>query len=203
MDGGHVHWEWPRWAECHDLEVVQKMVADLGLRAAFLDGCQVGARDPHNGLLYLKPWIIYTSSATMLKALSLRCSRDHVHQSIVAGRAAATAYYPLPMARRVVKAMVGRPPWEKGFDGEGTAYVNTLTKKLHQEVFPLVNNIPLDPSTRKKITEQILSLHRRSGHPNFKDMAETFQARGATSSGRFLAMLVWRARSRSQETQHG
>ena len=77
LDGGEAHWEWPRWAECHDVQVVQRMVTDVGFRAAYLDGCQVGTKHLQTGELYLKPWTTYTTSATMLQAMSLRCPRNH------------------------------------------------------------------------------------------------------------------------------
>lgn len=73
-DRGHVHWEWPRGARCHDLQWVRQMVSDLSLKAAALDGCQVGACDDNTGKLFLKPRTTYTASETMLRAMSLCCT---------------------------------------------------------------------------------------------------------------------------------
>ena len=69
------------------------------------DQCMYGLLSPTPGggeLPAIKPTRFLTSSPEMAARLSTRCSKDHQHQQLVGGRAAAAAFYPL----KLIKAML-------------------------------------------------------------------------------------------------
>ena len=72
------------------------------------DQCAYGLVTPNdegNPTPALKPTRFMTSSAQMARSLSLRCTKDHVHQPLVSGRCAAAAYYPLGLVRAILQGM--------------------------------------------------------------------------------------------------
>ena len=74
------------------------------------DQCQYGLTtpaesDPSKQMPALKPTRFMTSSLQMASLLNKRCPRNHTHQQLVGGRAAAAAYYPLGLIRTILQGI--------------------------------------------------------------------------------------------------
>ena len=63
------------------------------------------SEDKTGKALAMKPTKFMTSSQEMVLALDRRCDRSHEHQHLVGGRAAAAAFYPLPLVRAILKGI--------------------------------------------------------------------------------------------------
>ena len=106
-DGGEVHWEWPRGCDGWALKELETMKRELNMHDAKCDGCQVGSRTPDTKELQYKPYTIRTTSSAMAEHMTLKCPRNHKHAECLGGnRTGASAYYPLPMVKRIVKVMM-------------------------------------------------------------------------------------------------
>ena len=68
-------------------------------------GCQVGARDENGNLAY-KAWTIMTSCPLMETRMSLKCPKNHPHAQLEGSAVTRSAYYPEPMARRIVDVIL-------------------------------------------------------------------------------------------------
>jgi hypothetical protein len=53
----------------------------------------------------MTPTRCLTSSSEMAEGLDKRCDRSHRHQHLVGGRAAAAAFYPLPLVRAILRGI--------------------------------------------------------------------------------------------------
>ena len=68
----------------------------------------------------MKPTRFLTSSSEMAEGLDKRCDRSHRHQHLVGGRAAAAAFYPLPLVRAILRGIRATADAER-FRDEGKA----------------------------------------------------------------------------------
>ena len=90
-------------AICHEANTTRRNLNLDGLDALDIrtlkpDGTPWGLLSPTPGggeLPAMKPTRFLTSSPQMAARLSTTCSKDHQHQQLVGGRAAAAAFYPL------------------------------------------------------------------------------------------------------------
>ena len=83
------------------------------LRARRLHG---GGQGPSDGMADLKRWTIASTSATLRRRLNLRCDGRRNHAVIEGSKTAGAAYYPKPMCRRIVKAMLEHTSWAEVAD---------------------------------------------------------------------------------------
>ncbi|CAK0810363.1 unnamed protein product, partial [Prorocentrum cordatum] len=106
---GDIYWEWPYkcsgWStpELNRFRRAAEKIIGRPLRMVRVDACQVGMRDEH-GVLRSKSWGILTSYENFTQWMALHCTKDHPHSTLEGHDAvAASAYYPDPMIRRLVK----------------------------------------------------------------------------------------------------
>ena len=69
----------------------------------------------------MKPTRFLSSSKHMLDMLGKRCDRSHRHQSLVGGRCADAAFYPLPLIRAILKGIKATADAEAQIDAESSS----------------------------------------------------------------------------------
>eukprot|EP00974_Lingulodinium_polyedra_P081468 7888899-Lingulodinium_polyedra.AAC.1 len=63
--------------------------------------------DPETQRPYRKEWLIATTRSEVGRRLARhRCDRGHLHEPLIGGKPAATAYYPRKMALEVIDGLV-------------------------------------------------------------------------------------------------
>ena len=109
--GGLVAIEWPlRCTYWHDARVV-RLLNKLNCSRAVLAGCMYGLRpkskkDGEDDDLFLsKSWRVSANDSGLAAALDRRCDHRHRHQVTEAEETAATAHYPVQLARAVHSAL--------------------------------------------------------------------------------------------------
>eukprot|EP00974_Lingulodinium_polyedra_P009436 903914-Lingulodinium_polyedra.AAC.1 len=144
------------------------------LRPVELCGCSVGLRGADQKLLK-KPWTVYTTSDAMLKYLELPCTKDHIHGETRGADAAASAYYPKPMVKRICKA----------FDEETSDVMTNSTEHAYmdEETLPLDEEEILnqaDSEEKAKAEKYVMKVHRACGHTPPLELARALRARGCS-----------------------
>ena len=168
-DGGDAHWEWPKGCQGYKLPVVIKVVDELGMFEAIINGCMVGLRGQTGGLL-AKPWKIMTTSKVMAKRMNLRCQGNHEHDPCMGSQtAAASAYYPKAMADRAVSAMLEATTWQDTMQEINDAAANKACLTAAKET---KEDQPLDEKEQKEVMRWIQLLHERSAHTSMISTAE-------------------------------
>ncbi len=105
--GGKVAIEWPRGCSYWRMRCVRKLISELQLQPAKVDGCAVGLKDP-DGVPMYKPWTVATDDAFIFKALnSKRCPGHPKHRKVEGSLTKLTENYTPEMVRIVHDA------WEK------------------------------------------------------------------------------------------
>ena len=103
---------------------IDALVNDRRTYAVVCDQCQFGlitpSADKKSQELAMKPTRFLTSSSEMAEGLDKRCDRSHRHQHLVGGRAAAAAFYPLPLVRAILRGIRATADAER-FRDEGKA----------------------------------------------------------------------------------
>ena len=110
LQGRHFLHEHPATAMSWKDPGIRALASHPLVSCVVADQCQYGLLTPSQSdsskmLPALKPTRFMTSSPQMAKCLQKRCDRSHVHQQLVGGRAAAAAFYPLPLIRAILKGM--------------------------------------------------------------------------------------------------
>ena len=100
--------EHPRLAKSWSTSPVQNILKHDSVYVTKCDQCQYGAvshTDSGGVAPILKPTKFMSNSLPMLKRLSKVCKGGHKHQPLLAGRAAAAAFYPLPLLRAILQGV--------------------------------------------------------------------------------------------------
>ena len=84
-----------------------------------------------------------TSSDHMVKHMSARCTKDHVHQHLVGGRCAAAAFDPLPLVRAILKGICDTALAEQKSAEEEVEFMKIINALCSGESeFPHDANLP-------------------------------------------------------------
>ena len=188
--GGHVHFEWPRncqgWSLFPDLN---RCFRDLNMKKANFDGCQVGVRTIDGKHPIYKPWTVYTSSDQLALLLTGRRCPDpsgHGHVACEGKETTQTGKYPEALAKLIWKGISRQHVEDWAYpamdlDGPDSTAGNPdgNTKDLAlTEIEKLIwENLP--PDRRKQLVQDMLKLHRVSGHRPPRVMLRTLRRRGA------------------------
>ena len=184
LEGGEVHWEWPKECGAYKLPKVRRIMGKYSMIETITNGCMVGLRSS-SGELMAKPWRIMTTSEKMAKHLNLPCQGNHKHAPCMgAQNAAASSYYPKPMADKVVSTILEKPSWQVALRG----IRDTGGEAKQEECFGTQGG---EQSRREgeqdlygKANEDVLRwlrmLHTRSGHTSMINIAEGLRRQGAS-----------------------
>ena len=202
-------WEWPANAkkgwDSKAISMIQRRMRRLG-RSLFwcrLDGCAYGLC--YNSIPVRKGWWILTSSRRLWLSLQKRCPGHKEHAECRGVIAQASAYYPPAMIRAATKATISSwTDYEESYginlsldverhllslqhddDDEANHDVH-MVERLRQEdpqVLALTRNrFPAEPPVGRKlelIRQQMLRVHRASGHSSFQNLQRLLRARKA------------------------
>ena len=97
------------------------------------DQCMYGLLSPTPGggeLPAMKPTRFLTSSPEMAARLSTRCSKDHQHQQLVGGQAAAAAFYPLKLIKAMLLGMRDKADAKSKLLDRARGYVGCLNQNI-------------------------------------------------------------------------
>ena len=206
-DGGDIAWEWPTTAstgwKSHAIRKMLYLIRKHNRPTYWcrLDGCAYGLT--YKEMPVKKSWTILTTNRHLWLSLQKRCPGTHEHCECRGPTAQASAYYPKNMVQAVVKAI--RSGWQEvesecqvnvardvetyllnveHLDGEPE--VITHKDQLRQEdghVMALTRNrFPPEPPSGKKlelIKQQMLRIHRASGHAPFSRLQKLLAVRKA------------------------
>ena len=106
--GRHFLFEHPAGALSWDDPWVRSLMNRPDVHTVLSDQCEYGLVTPNaSGELVpaKKPTRWMTSAAAMARRLSKRCSGQHKHQPLLSGRAAAAAFYPLPLITKILRGI--------------------------------------------------------------------------------------------------
>ena len=107
-DGRHFLHEHPATATSWNDEWIQKIMNHPKVHSVISDQCEYGLLTPGPGGVPTpakKPTRWMSSSAQMIKRLSRRCSKTHVHQQLVGGRAKACEDYSIELVTDILRGM--------------------------------------------------------------------------------------------------
>ena len=90
--------EQPKLARSWHKPRAQRLLQRPGIYVFTVDMCAFKLMTK-DGLLAKKPTLLVTNSYALAKVLHRRCTGDHVHRSLIGGRAAAAAEYSRPFVR--------------------------------------------------------------------------------------------------------
>ena len=96
--------EQPKLARSWHKPRAQRLLQRPGIYAFTVDMCAFKLMTK-DGLLAKKPTLLVTNSYALAKVLHRRCSGDHVHRSLIGGRAAAAAEYSRPFVRAILQGL--------------------------------------------------------------------------------------------------
>ena len=108
--------------------------------------CQYGAisRTDSGGVApILKPTRFMSNSLAMLKRLSKVCKGDHQHQALLGGRAAAAAFYPLPLLRAILQGVADTT---KADQAVASMLLDEYDTQLLMSISPVTSADTSDPS---------------------------------------------------------
>ena len=100
--------EHPATATSWNEKCILKLLMQPEVQLVKADQCQYGLEsksDDGRMLPALKPTKFMTNAPEMAKLLQQRCKRDHEHQQLVSGRAAAAAFYQLKLIRTIIRGI--------------------------------------------------------------------------------------------------
>ena len=112
VKGGRVFLhEHPASATSWDLEEIKKLEKEEGVEVVTADQCIFGLLTWKGGnknrwVPVKKPTKFLTNSTAIAGELNVRCNKEHEHQSLVGGRAAAAARYPKGLCRAICRGIV-------------------------------------------------------------------------------------------------
>ena len=203
-NGGHFGWEWPTGAkkgwDSRAIRKIQRRMREMHkpLFWCTVDGCAYGLE--FKGFPVKKSWTIMTSDKNLWLSLQKRCPghSDHVHCRGVVAQA--SAYYPQAMVRAVVQAFT--QTWRQSEENHnismakdvetylleipGTEEDHNVEKSLREEdptIFALSRNrFPEEPPKGRQlenIRQQMLRIHRASGHSSFTNLQRLLRMRKA------------------------
>ena len=203
-NGGTFCWEWPTtatkgWnAKC--IKKILKGLRRLNQPAYWckLDGCAYGLE--YQGYPVKKSWTILTNNKNVWLSLQKRCPghQDHLHCRGTVAQA--SLYYPWKMVQAATKAIVAS--WKSVEDNVGTslskdveAYLLDIHEAREEEPFveqlrwedPSIlaltrNRFPEKPPVGRQlenIRQQMMRIHRASGHASFSNLQRLLRARKA------------------------
>ena len=203
-NGGTFCWEWPTtatkgWnAKC--IKKILKGLRRLNQPAYWckLDGCAYGLE--YQGYPVKKSWTILTNNKNVWLSLQKRCPghQDHLHCRGTVAQA--SSYYPWKMVQAATKAIVAS--WKSVEDNVGTslskdveAYLLDIHEAREEEPFveqlrwedPSIlaltrNRFPEKPPVGRQlenIRQQMMRIHRASGHASFSNLQRLLRARKA------------------------
>ena len=106
--GRHFLHEHPQGASSWTDPWMLKLLRLPGVHTAVADQCMYGLvthTASGNWVAAKKPTKFATSSVQMASRLGTRCDKQHVHEPLLGGRAAAAALYPLPLITEILRGM--------------------------------------------------------------------------------------------------
>ncbi|CAK0842079.1 unnamed protein product, partial [Prorocentrum cordatum] len=210
---GDIYWEWPGkcsgWStpELNRFRREAEKIIGRPLRMVRVDACQVGMRDDH-GALRSKSWGILTSDENFTQWVALRCTKDHPRSTLEGHDAvAASAYYPDPMIRRLVK---GFAKDLRGQDFAEDFWAMSALQDYEGQLCGIESGIdkhfkktPEDNVTLDKVKTWLMDLHILGGHKSKTNMNAMLQTRGRPSWQQALVdELICDACAETQDTQH-
>ena len=116
---------------------VQRLLKLPGVEVAEADQCQFGlvTADPTGkDKPALKPTRFASNSWLLLEELTRRCPRDHEHQPLMGGRAAAAAEYPPDLCHAICRGLVRQTQYDRqsyvAMPKQGKSELKALVRKL-------------------------------------------------------------------------
>ena len=201
--GDDFAWEWPfRAHDGWNSKAIRRLKRCMQRHGRPLywcrfDGCAYGLK--YDGEHVMKQWMVATSSRSLWLHLCRRCSDDHEHRECRGPVAQASSYYPKQMVKEVVKAF--REQWshpsgsEAPLDQDVDCFLLQGSREDPDEKIcpqptsttPQIlalrrQRFPMELPTGKKleqIKQQMLRVHRASGHASFQNLQRLLRARGA------------------------
>ena len=150
--------EHPREAKSWKRLPIQRLLRIPEVLVTRCHQCQYGATAPSpdgKRLPILKPTRFMSNSHWMLSQLSRLCKRDHVHQHLVDGRAADSAFYPLGLMKAILRGMqLTRDATQKTKDMQEEEYDTVLSlsiNALSPETHTTTDNKPLATDTMPSV----------------------------------------------------
>ena len=167
--------EWPRYNKAWQFKSIQNFWKHVTTYEAAVDGCAYGLRTEEG--LMKKPWRVKCTSKNIWHLQRL-CTCEEPHVPCEGGnRTRASALYPKAMCQQVAR----------------------IVKKIHEEqeqqVFAAQDSSDNDPECLKQFTDQelmrvareLMSLHKKLGHPSRQAFVKMLRDRGASSMVRTIA----------------
>ena len=198
--GGDLAWEWPTsatagWHSKAIAKVVQLVRRyQRSLYFCRLDGCQYGLQ--WQGAAVRKRWTVLTTSRDLWLTLNKRCTEDHEHVECRGSAAQASSYYPPAMCKDILKAFDHQ--WktaDKGLIRDAEAFLLGVPAESQmvleeapvavpeRRVYALSRGKILEqaPTGRRleQVKQQMLRVHRASGHSGFSNLKRLLEARGS------------------------
>ena len=103
--GGHAHFEWPRYSKGWGTPEARVLQTTLPFRECHLDGCQGGVRNKDVECVK-KHWTIFTTSQAMYKKLhGVLCKKDHRHGQATGKDLELTGHYTPQFVRKILHAI--------------------------------------------------------------------------------------------------
>ena len=105
--GGHVSFEWPRYATGWMRSEIINMISEFNMFEATFDGCRFGLTDK-KGNPIKKPWRVVTTCQTLASELNKhKCSHPSgfKHSLAEGSKTAQTAFYPAAMCQTILNTL--------------------------------------------------------------------------------------------------
>ena len=106
---------------------MEKLLREKGVKSVVSDQCMYNLMthgEDGSPMLAKKPTRWASSSPWMLKRLSRRCSKDHIHQQLVGGRAKSAEDYPLELITQILRGMRDTADFAEEWGGETEASID-------------------------------------------------------------------------------
>ena len=196
-------WEWPTtakkgWSSKAIRKILRALQAN-GQTAYWcrFDGCAYGL--VYGGLPVRKGWTVLTNSRFLWLSLQKRCPGHTDHAECRGAVAQASSYYPWPMVSAVTKALI--KGWQHQEDNnnislsrdvetylleipvrDGETCVDRLREEEPEIMALTRSRFPEEPPTGKRleaIRQQMMRIHRASGHASFTNLQRLLRMRNA------------------------
>jgi hypothetical protein len=135
--GRYFLFEHPAGASSWNEPCVQQLLKLPGVEVTEADQCQFGLviPDPNgDNKPALKPTRFASNSWLLLEELTRRCPRDHEHQPLMGGRAAAAAEYPPDLCHAICRGLVRQKQYDRqsyvAMPKQGRSELKALVRKL-------------------------------------------------------------------------
>lgn len=168
---GTVVIENPRGSAIWRESSISDLVGQPGVTFAEVDLCQFGLISLKNGKPLRKGVSLLTNNVAFAEALTTRCTGDHEHRAIEGKDTAASAHYPEPFAKEVVKAFDNAKKKGKVLTNYPS---HTVPGKVQHEAEVEeprgANAIYFKGKVKPIIAATLRRLHQNLGHPPAREL---------------------------------